>query len=66
MHFVIINNKGLEVIKHLKTLSSFTLAEAIKALNLDTEKDSKFFAELFQKGFLLESTTEPKGGGKNG
>jgi len=66
MHFVIINDKGLEVVKHLNTLSSFTPAETIGALNLDIKKDMKFFAELFQKGFLLESATKPKGGGKDG
>jgi len=55
MHFVIVNNKGLEVIKYLNTLSSFTTVKVINALNLDIEKDRKFFAELFYKGFLRKS-----------
>lgn len=63
MYFVIVNTKGLEILKYLKGLDTFTPREVIEKFNLNYEVSKKFFAELLNKGFLIDFDQMVKKGG---
>ena len=52
MYFIITNQEGLKLTKHLIGLDFFTPNTIIKSLGLDYNNSKKFFAELLNKGFL--------------
>lgn len=64
MHFIIINTKGLEILRYLNNVSIFTPREIIKKFILKEDVGKKFFTELFNKGFLIEFNKNIQKGGK--
>jgi radical SAM protein with 4Fe4S-binding SPASM domain len=52
MYFIIVNETGLDIIKHLQKSGSFVPSEIIKELNIEKEKAKSFFSELYNKGFI--------------
>jgi radical SAM protein with 4Fe4S-binding SPASM domain len=58
MFFIVLNSSGLGILKHLSSLKSFIPRDQIKKLGLNYEFGKKFFAELYNKGFFMNSKKE--------